>query len=145
LAIDTVYLGIMTDDPYYRFHTSMRGVSGDNPLDSEIVAMFPVQYGLDRIGLIAVPRAVQPVLMLLTAHQLFPLFFFVFPAGLWLWRNRTRREPEFEIGHLSGLLGLIWFLTLSYLLIIPIQPEQVSQPLLETAGYGWRRLAWHLP
>jgi len=118
LAIDTVYLAIMTDDPYYRFHASMRGLAGDNPLDPEIAATFPVRYGLDRIGLIGVPRAVQPVVMLLTAHQLFPLFFFVFPAGLWLWKNRARREREFEIGHLSGLLGLIWFLTLSYLLMM---------------------------
>jgi hypothetical protein len=60
--------------------------------------------------------------MLFTAHVLFPLFFFVVPAGLWLWKNRGRREPQFEIARLSGLLGLIWFLTLSYVLIV-LWPE----------------------
>jgi 4-amino-4-deoxy-L-arabinose transferase-like glycosyltransferase len=114
LAIDTVYLGSMTGDPYYRLHISMRGVSGDNPLQSE----FPVRYGLDPIGLIAAPRAIQPVLMLFTAHELFPLFYFVVPAGLWLWKNRSKREPQFAIARLSGLLSLTWFLTLSYLLIM---------------------------
>ena len=114
LAIDTVYLGSMTGDPYYRFHISMRGVSGDNPLQSE----FLVRYGLDRIGLIAAPRAIQPVLMLFTAHQLFPLFYFVVPAGLWLWKNRSRRERQFAIARLLGLLSLTWFVALSYLLIM---------------------------
>jgi len=54
--------------------------------------------------------------MLFTAHQFGPLFFFVVPAGLWLWKNRGRPEWQFEIARLSGLLGLIWFLTLSYVL-----------------------------
>ena len=118
LAIDTVYLARMTDDPLYRFHLSGRAISSDNPLHPEISAASPVLNGFDRTGLIAVPRLIQPVLMLFTAHQFGPLFFFMVPAGLWLWKNRGRRVPQFEIAQLSGVLGLIWFLALSYLLVV---------------------------
>jgi hypothetical protein len=118
LAIDTGYLASMTGDPFYRFHLSLGAVSIDNPVDAAPPAASPDQNGLDRMGLIAAPRVIQPLLMLFTAHQFGPLFFFVIPAGLWLWKNRGRREPTFEIARLSSLLGLIWFLTLSYVLIV---------------------------
>jgi hypothetical protein len=57
-------------------------------------------------------------LMLFTAHQFWPLFFFVVPAGIWCANNRSRLEPRFEIARLSGLLAFIWFLSLGYVLIV---------------------------
>jgi hypothetical protein len=113
-AIDTAYLASMTGGPLYRFHASMDAVTSDNPLDPKSAAGYPVQNGLNFIGLIAAPRLIEPVLMLFTAHQFGPLFFLVIPAGIWLWKNCRRQEPQFEIARLWGLLGLIWFLTLSY-------------------------------
>jgi 4-amino-4-deoxy-L-arabinose transferase-like glycosyltransferase len=118
IAIDTVYLASMTGDPLYRFHISMRTVSSDNPFNPQDVAAFPVQNGLDFSGLIAAPRLIQPILMLFTAHQFGPLFFFAVPAGLWLWKNRGKQEPQFELARISSLLGLTWFLTLSYVLLV---------------------------
>jgi hypothetical protein len=118
LAIDTVYLASMTGDPLYRFHISMGAVTSDNPFHPEIGAVSHDQRGLDSAGLIAAPRLIQPILMLFTAHQFGPLFFFLIPAGLWLWKNRGRQEPRFEIARLSGLLGLVWFMTLSYVLVV---------------------------
>jgi 4-amino-4-deoxy-L-arabinose transferase-like glycosyltransferase len=109
LAIDTVYLAVMTGDPIYRFHV-------DYPRP-EITDASRVQNELDSAGLIRAPRLIRPVLMLFTAHQFGPLFFLVIPAGLWLWKNRGRQEPLFEIARLSGLLGLVWFLTFSYVLV----------------------------
>ena len=73
---------------------------------------------MDSVGLITAPRLIQPILMLFTAHQFGPLFFFVIPAALWLWKNRGRQESPFEITLLWGLLGLVWFITLSYVLIV---------------------------
>jgi len=118
LAIDTVYLASMTGDPLYRFHISMGAVTNDNPFHPAIAPAAPAQNGLDPSGLIVAPRLIQPVLMLFTAHQFGPLFFFAVPAGFWLWKNRGKQEPQFEIARLSGLLGLIWFLTLSYVLLV---------------------------
>jgi 4-amino-4-deoxy-L-arabinose transferase-like glycosyltransferase len=117
LAIDTVYLANLTGDPLYRFHISMGAVAADNPLDPKIAAGYPVQNGLNGTGLIAAPRLIQPVLMLFTAHQFGLLFFLVIPAGLWLWKSRRRQEPQFAIARLWGLVGLVWFMVLSYLLI----------------------------
>ena len=118
LAIDTVYLASMTGDPLYRLHISMGTVASDNPFHPAIGATSAVQKGLDSAGLIAAPRLIQPILVLFTAHQFGPLFFFVIPAGLWLWNNRGRQEPRFEVARLSGLLGLVWFVTLSYVLVV---------------------------
>lgn len=118
LAIDTVYLASVTGDPLYRFHISIGAVTSDNPLDPKSAAALPVQDGLDFAGLIAAPRLIQPILMLFTAHTFGPIFFLVIPAGLWLWKNRGLRETQFEIARLWGFLGLIWFLTLSYVLIV---------------------------
>jgi hypothetical protein len=118
LAFDTVYLASMTGDPLYRFHISMGAVTSDNPLDPKSAVEYPVRDGLNYIGLIAAPRLIQPILVLFTAHQFGPLFFFAIPAGLWLWRNRGRHEPRFEIALLWGLLGLVWFMTLSYVLVV---------------------------
>jgi 4-amino-4-deoxy-L-arabinose transferase-like glycosyltransferase len=118
LAIDTLYLASMTGDPLYRLGISIRQALSDNPLDPKGTAALPLQKGLDFVGLIAAPRVIQPVLMLFTAHQFGPLFFFVIPAGLWLWKNRGKQEAQLEIARLLGLLGLIWFLTLSYVLIV---------------------------
>jgi len=73
---------------------------------------------LDFAGLIAAPRLIQPILMLFTAHTFGLIFFLVIPAGLWLWKNRGLRETQFEIARLWGFLGLIWLLTLSYVLIV---------------------------
>ena len=117
MATDITYLASMTGDPLYRFHLSLGAVSIDNPLDPAIAAAFPVQNGLDTRGLIAASRVIQPVLMLFTAHQFGAVFYFVIPAGLWCWINRTRSDPQFEIAGLSGLLAAIWFLTLSYVFI----------------------------
>jgi 4-amino-4-deoxy-L-arabinose transferase-like glycosyltransferase len=118
ITIDTVYLASMTGDPLYRFHISIRGVSSDNPLDVGTAAAAPIENGLDRFGLIAVPRVIKPILMLFSAHEFGPLFFLVIPAGLWLWKTRRRREPQFEIPRFSALLGLIWFLALSYVMLM---------------------------
>ena len=118
LAIDTVYLASVTGDPLYRFHISIGAVTSDNPLDPKSAAALPVRDGLDFAGLIAAPRLIQPILMLFTAHTFGPIFFLVIPAGLWLWKNRGLRETQFEIARLWGFLGLIWFLTLSYVLIV---------------------------
>jgi 4-amino-4-deoxy-L-arabinose transferase-like glycosyltransferase len=118
LAIDTVYLASMTGDPLYRFHISMGAVTSDNPLDAKSAAEYPVQNGLNYFGLIAAPRLIQPILALFTAHQFGPIFFFLIPAGLWLWKNRDRPEPRFEIAILWSLLGLVWFMTLSYVLVV---------------------------
>jgi 4-amino-4-deoxy-L-arabinose transferase-like glycosyltransferase len=118
VAIDTVYLARMTGDPLYRFHISMGAVTSDNPLDPKSVVQYPVQDGLNYIGLIAAPRLIQPILVLFTAHQFGPLFLFVIPAGLWLWKNRRRQDPQFEIALLWGPLGLVWFMTLSYVLVV---------------------------
>jgi len=118
LAIDTLYLATMTGDVLYRIHVSARGVAGDNPLDTKIVAEYPVQNGFDRVGLIASPRVLQPVLMLFTAHEIFPLFFFAIPAGLWLWNNRDQHEPQFEVARLSCVLGATWFVAVSWVLIM---------------------------
>ena len=101
-----------------QFHISMGAVTSDNPLAPKGAAALPVQDGLDFSGLITAPRLIQPLLMLFTAHTFGPIFFLVIPAGLWLWKNRATRETLFEIARLSGLLGLIWFLTLSYVLIV---------------------------
>jgi 4-amino-4-deoxy-L-arabinose transferase-like glycosyltransferase len=118
LAIDTVYLASMTGDPLYRFHISMSALTNSNPLDPNNAAKYPVPNGLNTIGLIATPRLIQPILMLVTAHEFGPLFFLVVPAGLWLWKNHRRHEPQFQIGLLWGLAGLIWFMTLSYVLVM---------------------------
>jgi hypothetical protein len=118
LVIDTVYLASMTGDPLYRFHVSIGAVSNDNAFYREIGAAPPNQNGLDFNGLIAAPRLIQAVLMLFTAHEFGPLFFFAIPAGLWLWKNRYRREPRFEIALLWSLLGLVWFVTLCCVLVV---------------------------
>jgi hypothetical protein len=118
VAIDTVYLARMTGDPLYRFHISMGAVSSDNPLRPDTTAALSLRNGLDSAGLIAAPRLIEPVLMLFTAHQFGPLFFFVIPAGLWLWKNRRSQESQIDVAFQWGLLGLTWFLTLSYVLII---------------------------
>ena len=117
-AIDAAYLASMTGDPLYRFHINMGAVSSDNPLHPETADALSLQNGLDFAGLIAAPRLIQPVLMLFTAHQFGPLSFFVIPAGLWLWKNRRRQGPQIDVACLWGLLGLTWFLTLSYVLIV---------------------------
>jgi Dolichyl-phosphate-mannose-protein mannosyltransferase len=118
LAIDTVFLAGMTGDPLYRLHISMGAVESDNPLDSKNAVGYPLQNGLNYIGLIAAPRLIQPVLMLFTAHQFGPLFFLVVPAGLWLWKNRSMQKLQLEIALLWGKVGLVWFVTLSYVLIV---------------------------
>jgi hypothetical protein len=112
LAIDTLYLTSMTGDPLYRLHVAVRDISIHSPLDLKSPPAFAP------FGSIAMWRAIQPVLMLFTAHEFGPLFFFVIPAALWLLKNRDARAPRFEIARLSGLLGLVWFLTLAYVLVM---------------------------
>jgi 4-amino-4-deoxy-L-arabinose transferase-like glycosyltransferase len=114
-AIDTLYLATMTGDVLYRIHVAARQVAAVNRLDAKIVA---VQNGFDPWGQIASPRVLQPVLMLFTAHEVFPLFLFAIPAGFWLWNNRGRHEPQFEVARLSCLLGATWFVAVSWVLIM---------------------------
>jgi 4-amino-4-deoxy-L-arabinose transferase-like glycosyltransferase len=118
LAIDWAYLASLTGDPLYRFHVSMGAVAGDNPLDHAAAAKNPVLHGLNSIGLIDAPRLLQPIVMLFTAHQFGPLFFLAVPGGIWLWKNRSNCEPQFEMARLWGLAGLTWFIVLSYVLIV---------------------------
>ena len=118
LAIDTLYLAIMTGDVLYRIHISARAVADDNPFGAEFAPEYSVQNGFDKAGQIAAPRVLRPVLMLFTAHEIFPLFFFVIPAAVWLWNNRGRHESQFEVARLSGLLGLTWFVALSWVLLM---------------------------
>jgi 4-amino-4-deoxy-L-arabinose transferase-like glycosyltransferase len=111
VGLDTAYLASASGDLLYRYHMTLKGVAGDNPIDQ--AARFPVQNGFDRHGVVAAPHIVQPIIMLFTSHQFGFLFFLAVPALAALFRSRPGAWPSGPVPLLC-LLGALWFVILSY-------------------------------
>jgi 4-amino-4-deoxy-L-arabinose transferase-like glycosyltransferase len=126
LSADIVYLTTITGDPLYRFHLSLRGQAHYNAFVQADIARHPGRYLFDRAGLIAAPRAIRPILMLFASHEFGLIFFLAVPAVLWL-LSTALPTSQLDAGRRLGLLGGLWFLTVSYLLLpLPVIPRYYS-------------------
>ena len=111
-SLDTLYLWSATGDPLHRFAITQRGVEGDNPLTTTRVG----DGFFNAFGVIEAPRWLQGALMLFTQQTIGLLPWFAVPAAILVLR-RPATTPQGRLLRYFGLLGLVWFVILNWVLI----------------------------
>ena len=111
-GIDTLFLWSGTGDPLYRIAVTRKGVDGDNPLTSTRVG----DGFFNAFGVIEAPRWIQGPLMLFTSQAIGPLPWLAVPAAILVLR-RSAATPEVGLLRYFGVLGLLWFVILNWLLV----------------------------
>ncbi len=109
---ETLVLWAASGDPLYRLHLTV-GIVGS--ISGEIAGNDAVTSGFDSQGLIASPRWLKPILMMLANQQIGPILWFAIPAAISVTRS-ARRRPELELARLLALLSLLWFVWTTYVL-----------------------------
>lgn len=112
LAIDTFALWLASGDPLYRFNITMKGVAGDNPVETQ----YGPRGGFDRHGNVDMPRWLLPIGMMLLQQKFGLLYFIAVPIWLWLCFGRTVDPAIRTTARVLGGAALAWFVILSYIL-----------------------------
>ncbi len=113
VGLDALYLGIMSGDPLWRIHVTLQGLAGDSPYTPGLKAPAGMD---DPLGIFALPRAVQALVMLFASPALGLLPWFGVPASVYL----AWTPPPGEAGRAARLFLLLaagWFLTLSFVFL----------------------------
>jgi 4-amino-4-deoxy-L-arabinose transferase-like glycosyltransferase len=138
-GMDALFLWAGSGDPLYRFAITRKGVEGDNALTS-------IRVGdgfFNAMGVIEAPRWAQGPLMLLTSQKIGLLPWLALPAAVLLLR-RAGATAEGRLLRYFGLLGLVWFGLLNWVLIsLWVLPRYNFVPLAVLAiclGVGLARL-----
>lgn len=112
LALDTFALWLASGDPLYRYHVTLKGVAGDNPVETE----YGPRGGFDRHGNLDMPRWLLPIGMMLVQQKFGLLYFIAVPVWLWLCFGRTVDAGIRTTARVLGGGALTWFIVLSYVL-----------------------------
>lgn len=113
VAIDTAYLGWMSGDWLYRAHLSLAGIAADNPVSAVQVAPWG---GLNRFGMIATGRWLQPLVVLFLNQKYGLFFWFAIPATVWA-AFGLPKTPQRDFVRLLAAFALTWVAILGYVLI----------------------------
>lgn len=110
-ALELVYLGIMTGDPFYRFNIALHH---DSTIDRSI----------DLAGNVIVHPLVDPLLVLLFNQEFMLLMFFAVPLGTWLCCGSSVPPRVRHFARLLALFGLVWFVCVGAVQhLLPLNPR----------------------
>lgn len=111
VGIDWLYLYLMSGDPLYRIHVAQAGAANDGP---QLEVAGENVSGVNRFGLVALPRLLRPLGAVLVSQSFGLLFWMAIPCAAWL--ALKGRDASARLA--TACLGLFacWVVVLGYAL-----------------------------
>lgn len=129
-ALELIYLGIMTGDPFYRFNIALHHDS-------------TINRSVDLAGNVIVHPLVDPLLVLLLNQEFMALMLFAVPLGAWLCLSRAVPPRLRHFARQILLFGTCWFLCVGAAQkLLPLNPRyfmitSTMACLLAGTALGW--------
>ena len=110
VGIDTLYLWLMSGDPFWRTHITQRGIAGDSPYTPGLKAP---AGGDDPLKLYSLPRSLQALTTVFASPAIGLLPWFGVPAAAYSLQPPISGDAR-KAASLFALLAILWFLLLSF-------------------------------